>query len=64
MSNLTGIKGKALGKIAKKAEVQLMEQTKREQQMDRQPSDTDPLGMWTGVPEDPFETPVQDADDL
>jgi len=53
-----------LGKIAKKAEVQLMEQTKREQQMDRQPSDTDPLGMWTGVPEDPFETPVQDADDL
>lgn len=27
-------------------------------------SDTDPLGMYTGVPEDPFDTPVQDADDL
>ncbi len=25
---------------------------------------TDPLGMWTGVPEDPGEKPVQDADDL
>ncbi|MBE6680830.1 MAG: hypothetical protein E7600_00910 [Ruminococcaceae bacterium] len=27
-------------------------------------SNTDPLGMYTGVPEDPFDTPVQDADDL
>ena len=25
---------------------------------------TDPLGSWTGVPEDPFQIPVQDADDL
>lgn len=25
---------------------------------------TDPLGMYTGVPENPFEKPVQDADDL
>lgn len=25
---------------------------------------TDPLGMWTGVPEDPNEKPVQDQDDL
>lgn len=25
---------------------------------------TDPLGSWTGVPEDPREMPVQDADDL
>ena len=25
---------------------------------------TDPLGMYTGVPEDPYEEPVQDADDL
>lgn len=24
----------------------------------------DPLGSYTGVPEDPFEEPVQDADDL
>ena len=27
-------------------------------------SDTDPQGSWTGVPLDPFEEPVQDADDL
>ena len=26
--------------------------------------DTDPQGMYTGVPEDPYEQPVQDADDL
>ncbi len=26
--------------------------------------DTDPLGMWTGVPDDPYDLPVQDADDL
>ena len=26
---------------------------------------TDPLGSWTGVPvDDPFEKPIQDADDL
>ncbi len=25
---------------------------------------TDPLGMWTGVPDNPYEKPVQDADDL
>ena len=26
---------------------------------------TDPLGMWTGVPtDDPYDMPVQDADDL
>ena len=24
----------------------------------------DPLGMYTGVPDTPLETPVQDADDL
>ena len=24
----------------------------------------DPLGSWTGVPEDPYEKPTQDADDL
>ena len=24
----------------------------------------DPLGMYTGVPENPLEKPVQDADDL
>ncbi len=26
--------------------------------------DTDPLGMWTGVPDNPYEEPVQDVDDL
>lgn len=24
----------------------------------------DPLGSYTGIPADPFEVPVQDADDL
>ena len=26
--------------------------------------ETDPLGMYTGVPKDPADVPVQDADDL
>ena len=25
---------------------------------------TDPLGSWTGVPADPYDMPIQDADDL
>ena len=25
---------------------------------------TDPNGSWTGVPENPYDKPVQDADDL
>lgn len=25
---------------------------------------TDPQGSWTGVPDDPYEVPVQDVDDL
>ena len=25
---------------------------------------TDPLGSWTGVPDEKWEAPVQDADDL
>lgn len=25
---------------------------------------TDPMGSWTGQPVDPYEVPVQDADDL
>lgn len=28
------------------------------------PVGLDPLGMYTGVPEVPWEVPVQDADDL
>lgn len=27
-------------------------------------TDTDPLGSWTGVPDNLNDTPVQDADDL
>ena len=27
-------------------------------------SDFDPEGSWTGVPTDPTEKPIQDADDL
>ncbi len=26
--------------------------------------ETDPLGSWTGIPEDPYDMPIQDADDL
>lgn len=32
--------------------------------MDTAPSFTDPQGSWTGKPEDVFDLPVQDADDL
>ena len=28
------------------------------------PSRTDPQGSYTGVPREPYEKPVQDADDL
>ena len=28
------------------------------------PPIADPMGSYTGIPSDPFETPVQDADDL
>lgn len=28
------------------------------------PSETDPFGSYTGRPNDPFEEPEQDADDL
>ncbi len=27
-------------------------------------AETDPQGMYTGVPKDPCEVPIQDADDL
>ncbi len=27
-------------------------------------TETDPQGMYTGVPENPYEQPIQDADDL
>ncbi len=26
--------------------------------------DTDPYGSYTGVPDDPYDQPIQDADDL
>lgn len=35
---------------------------KKKQQTDQ--IKTDPLGSWTGVPSDPWEEPIQDADDL
>ncbi len=31
---------------------------------DTHPSKTDPLGMYTGMPKDPYDIPVQDVDDL
>ena len=31
---------------------------------DQERIDTDPYGSYTGVPNDPFDEPVQDADDL
>lgn len=34
------------------------------EKMRQHPSQCDPNGSWTGVPENPWETPVQDADDL
>lgn len=34
------------------------------QPQDFQAQKTDPQGSWTGVPADPYDTPVQDADDL
>lgn len=34
------------------------------EKMRQRPSQCDPNGSWTGVPENPWETPVQDADDL
>ena len=32
--------------------------------MNKAPSKTDPLGSYTGMPVNPHEVPVQDADDL
>lgn len=31
---------------------------------DQKRIDTDPFGSYTGVPNDPFDLPIQDADDL
>lgn len=42
----------------------MKKQEKTEITAKEQQSKTDPLGMWTGVPQDPYEKPVQDADDL
>ena len=43
------------------------QQKRRSRPMDLtlwQSAKTDPQGSWTGTPADPYETPVQDADDL
>ena len=40
---------------------------KKKKQLKEQNSEiiTDPLGSWTGVPiDDPYDKPIQDADDL
>lgn len=37
---------------------------KVEEVIDTTPSKTDPLGSYTGLPVNPNEKPVQDADDL
>ena len=31
---------------------------------DQKRIDTDPFGSYTGVPDDPFDVPIQDVDDL
>ena len=31
---------------------------------DQERIDTDPYGSYTGVPNDPYDEPIQDADDL
>lgn len=31
---------------------------------DRERINTDPQGSYTGVPDDPYDKPIQDADDL
>jgi hypothetical protein len=37
---------------------------KNKECLDFQSIKNDPQGSWTGTPENPEETPVQDADDL
>ena len=37
---------------------------KVEEVIETTPSKTDPLGSYTGIPTNPDEKPVQDADDL
>lgn len=39
-----------------------MQKKKHEKNTDK--ISTDPFGSYTGITEDPFELPVQDADDL
>lgn len=42
-----------------------MKEEKRSRKIVNEPSiQTDPQGSWTGKPEDEFDIPVQDADDL
>lgn len=38
--------------------------SERPSKMSLQEAEMDPLGSWTGVPANPEELPVQDADDL
>lgn len=41
-----------------------MNKSEKEPMQGYRASDTDPQGSWTGIPENPWEPPVQDADDL
>lgn len=55
------------GKLAVSEKHEEKKRTPMEKAMDLtiwQSARTDPQGSWTGTPADPWETPVQDADDL
>ena len=46
---------------------EVLNSLKKKKQLKEQNSEiiTDPLGSWTGVPtDDPYDKPIQDADDL
>lgn len=48
--------------MERRPEDKAMEKAKRMSQFTA--AKTDPMGSWTGQPLDPYEVPVQDADDL
>lgn len=48
--------------MERRGEDRLMQKAKEMSQFTA--AKTDPMGSWTGQPLDPYEVPVQDADDL
>jgi len=40
------------------------QETPVQEEISERQSSTDPMGSWTGIPANPYEEPVQDADDL